>query len=310
MLAFEPRLPERPSYGGRRYDILHDLNGNLTRQTERGTSNIIHYVYDEENRLACVHKGQQVPNPSCNEEGINPLDGRREEGPVMVLERRGRVIAADLGQLVRREEPFVQWKAAAFARWHEPDDARACPPGLTACDRAAELKDTPHWDEGHAMRNRHSRELTLEEAREIAAQLGRQQEQRAEQADPDAWDNAVAAYYRHLSASDVVRLWEAATNEDGKPLSRFELAALIEEWCSVFGELPPIDAAGQSAPAAQPAESEPQLDDLDMMPRADVARRLRARRGEWLPKASASISRGDRGVRGFDPQDSRPRNLK
>ena len=39
------------------------------------------------------------------------------EGPVMGLERRGWVIAADLGQLVRREEPFVQWKAAAFTRW-------------------------------------------------------------------------------------------------------------------------------------------------------------------------------------------------
>ena len=30
-----------------------------------------------------------------------------DEGPVMGLERRGWVIAADLGQLVRREEPFV-----------------------------------------------------------------------------------------------------------------------------------------------------------------------------------------------------------
>ena len=38
-----------------------------------------------------------------------------DEGPVMGLERRGWVIAADLGQLVRREEPFVQRKAAAFA---------------------------------------------------------------------------------------------------------------------------------------------------------------------------------------------------
>src|SRR5215831_10412106 len=46
---------------------------------------------------------------------------RSAEGSVMGLERRGWVIAADLGQLVRREEPFVQWKAAAFARWHEPD---------------------------------------------------------------------------------------------------------------------------------------------------------------------------------------------
>ena len=53
-----------------------------------------------------------------------------DEGPVMGLERRRWVIAADLGQLVRREEPFVQWKAAAFARWHEPDDARVSSPDL------------------------------------------------------------------------------------------------------------------------------------------------------------------------------------
>src|SRR5262245_54895053 len=53
-----------------------------------------------------------------------------DEGPVMGLERRGWVIAADLGQLVRREEPFVRWKAAAFARWHEPDDARVSCPDL------------------------------------------------------------------------------------------------------------------------------------------------------------------------------------
>src|SRR6266481_5990069 len=30
----------------------------------------------------------------------------------------------------QREEPDVQWKAAAFARWHEPDDARASSPVL------------------------------------------------------------------------------------------------------------------------------------------------------------------------------------
>src|ERR1700682_6124868 len=53
-----------------------------------------------------------------------------DEAGVMPVERRGRVIAADLGQLVRREEPFVQWKAAAFARWHEPDDARVSSPDL------------------------------------------------------------------------------------------------------------------------------------------------------------------------------------
>jgi len=51
-----------------------------------------------------------------------------DEAAVMVVEQRGWVIAADLGQLVRREEPFVQRKAAAFVRWHEPDDARVSSP--------------------------------------------------------------------------------------------------------------------------------------------------------------------------------------
>jgi uncharacterized protein RhaS with RHS repeats len=37
---------------------------NLTRQTDRGTSNITHYVYDEANRLACVHKGTRCCAPA------------------------------------------------------------------------------------------------------------------------------------------------------------------------------------------------------------------------------------------------------
>ena len=52
------------------------------------------------------------------------------EAAVMAVERRGQVIAVDLGQPVCREEPFVQRKAAAFERWHEPDDARVSSPDL------------------------------------------------------------------------------------------------------------------------------------------------------------------------------------
>ena len=48
----------------------------------------------------------------------------------MGLERRGRVITVDLGQPVRREEPLVQRKAAAFMRWHEPDKSRGSSPDL------------------------------------------------------------------------------------------------------------------------------------------------------------------------------------
>jgi hypothetical protein len=71
---------------------------------------------------------REAESTDASERGGPPRSS--EEGPVMGLERRGRVIAADLGQLVRREEPFVQRKAAAFARWYEPDDARVSSPDL------------------------------------------------------------------------------------------------------------------------------------------------------------------------------------
>ena len=53
------------------------------------------------------------------------------EGSVMEPERRGWVIAAGFGPtgFAGRSSP-VQWKAAAFVRWHEPDDARVSSPVL------------------------------------------------------------------------------------------------------------------------------------------------------------------------------------
>src|ERR1700716_252144 len=71
---------------------------------------------------------REAESTDASERGGLPRSS--DEGPVMGLERRGWVIAADLGQPVRREEPFVQWEAAAFARWHEPDDARVSCPDL------------------------------------------------------------------------------------------------------------------------------------------------------------------------------------
>ena len=53
-----------------------------------------------------------------------------DEAAAMAVERRRWVIAVDLGQLVRREEPFVQRKAAVFMRWHEPDESRGSSPDL------------------------------------------------------------------------------------------------------------------------------------------------------------------------------------
>ena len=50
----------------------------------------------------------------------------------MPVERRGRVIAVELGPtgLYPGRSPKFQRKAAAFVRWHEPDDARVSSPDL------------------------------------------------------------------------------------------------------------------------------------------------------------------------------------
>jgi hypothetical protein len=52
-----------------------------------------------------------------------------EEAAVMAVERRGRVIDDESGQLATGGAK-LQRKAAAFNRWHEPDDARVSSPDL------------------------------------------------------------------------------------------------------------------------------------------------------------------------------------
>ena len=47
----------------------------------------------------------------------------------MPVERRERVIAICIGYGNGRN-PVYKWKAAAFVRWHEPDDARVSSPDL------------------------------------------------------------------------------------------------------------------------------------------------------------------------------------
>ena len=54
-----------------------------------------------------------------------------DEASVMLVERRGQVIAVELGPTgYAGRSPKVQRKAAAFMRWHEPDDARVSSPDL------------------------------------------------------------------------------------------------------------------------------------------------------------------------------------
>src|ERR1700676_4429336 len=53
-----------------------------------------------------------------------------DEAGVMLVERRGQVIAVGSEPTGNRRSSNSRRKAAAFVRWHEPDDARMSSPDL------------------------------------------------------------------------------------------------------------------------------------------------------------------------------------
>ena len=53
-----------------------------------------------------------------------------DEAGVMLVERRGRVTNVGIGSTGNGRNSAHQRKAAAFERWHEPDDARVSSPDL------------------------------------------------------------------------------------------------------------------------------------------------------------------------------------
>src|SRR2546427_10218918 len=58
---------------------------------------------------------REAESTDASERGGLPRNS--DEGAVMGLERRRGVIAAGVGERVRREERFVLWRAARFVRW-------------------------------------------------------------------------------------------------------------------------------------------------------------------------------------------------
>jgi len=96
----------RPGSGTERENLAGDAKG-------KGTS-------------GCNREAESTDAP---ERGGLPRSS--DEAGVMLVERRGRVIAVELGPTGgARRSPKVQRKAAAFARWHEPDDARVSSPDV------------------------------------------------------------------------------------------------------------------------------------------------------------------------------------
>src|SRR6266436_6933345 len=94
----------------------------------------------ERENLAGDAKGKGTSGSNCEAESTDaPERGgllrSSEEAGVMPVERREQAIAIWLGSTGvgsnrHQEEPDVQWEAAAFVRWHEPDDARVSSPDL------------------------------------------------------------------------------------------------------------------------------------------------------------------------------------
>jgi prophage regulatory protein len=96
-------------------------------------------------------------------------------------------------------------------------------------------------------------------ARAIAAEDEALREQYAEHKRAASLD----ARFRHAGPAEVLRMFETGTNEKGQPLSQFEFEALVERWCAVFGELPPM-----GEPPDDPATT-------DLVPADDAMLRMR-----------------------------------
>ena len=67
-------------------------------------------------------------------------------------------------------------------------------------------------------------------------------------------------------------MWETGKNEQGRKLSNFEFAGLVERWCELFGALPPDDDTSEPDGNASPQTLEPQIEDDTMLRMAEVAR--------------------------------------
>lgn len=107
--------------------------------------------------------------------------------------------------------------------------------------------------------------LTIEEAEQLATSIDAKQERIDAWAEEHAFQASLEAHFRHLSASDVLRLWKAGVNDDGKKLTKFEGMALMEHWAALTGKSLPDTGSGTTPatpPPAAPQTPEPADDTM------------------------------------------------
>src|SRR6266576_2002861 len=122
-----------PSSGNRSVDVLIPTERHpACRQREARSGSCL-----ERENLAGDAKGKGTSGSNREAESTDAperggLPRSSAEAGVMLVERRGQAIDVELGStgLYPGRSLTVQRKAAAFARWHEPDDARVSSPDL------------------------------------------------------------------------------------------------------------------------------------------------------------------------------------
>jgi predicted DNA-binding transcriptional regulator AlpA len=100
--------------------------------------------------------------------------------------------------------------------------------------------------------------IALSDAKAISADWEAQHEEHQRSA-------AIVARFQDAGPSEVIKMWETGKNEQGRKLSNFEFAGLVERWCELFGALPPDDAEelnGFASDQTPPQEPEPEDDTM------------------------------------------------
>ena len=121
-----------PSCGTSSEDVLIPTERHPAyrqREARSGSGTERENLADDAKGKGASGSHREAESTDASERGGLPCSS--DEAGVMLVERRGRVIAVELGPTGgARRSPKVQRKAAAFARWHEPDDARVSSPDL------------------------------------------------------------------------------------------------------------------------------------------------------------------------------------
>jgi prophage regulatory protein len=102
-------------------------------------------------------------------------------------------------------------------------------------------------------------------------------EEWAWQAEEERRVAAQCAHFDGCTPLQLIGMWETGKNLEGQPLGQWQVQALAEAWCRVFGELPPDDDASDGsgeAPDPEPPQPEPELPADDTMLRTKDVLRL------------------------------------